>query len=107
MAILDEAEPLAKTAKDLEAEEMLEFGPWQYPWSPEVWGECAARLLLRSKHETLAGGPTALFVLLSFLRLYHRQETLGTVQGAEMLRIPFLSFSSDLGSWPDAQDQLT
>ena len=51
-------------------EEDKHFGAWDYPWSPDVITECAARLLLRSSHDTLAAGDMSLSVLLSFVQLH-------------------------------------
>lgn len=85
----------------LEQEESREYGPWQYPWSPETLMECAARLLLRSSHETLVGGDTALFVLLSFLQLHRGHLRASVPAGIEVVHAPYVSLRADLASWRD------
>ena len=97
------AEPPGQPAHPLEREETRRFGAWTHPWSPEVISECAARLLLRSSHDTLVGGSQALFVLLSFLTLHRKLGELGQVPGVDVVRVATLSLSGDLASWADAQ----
>jgi len=96
------ADPQPDAVELLETEEARDFGPWHYPWCPEVIAECAARLLLRSQHETLIGSENGLFILLSFCRLYDRQEQSGQVPGVRVIEVPALSLGPQLAAWPDA-----
>lgn len=84
---------------ELLKEEEKHFGPWAYPWNPNVMAECGARLLLRSSHDTLAGGETSLFVLLSFLRLHNRFELDEASVGIPLIKTPYLSTTGELASW--------
>ncbi|CAK0910133.1 unnamed protein product [Prorocentrum cordatum] len=98
------AEPrCVPSAEDpLVLEEEREFGPWQYPWGLDEVVECAARLMLRSGHDTLEGGETALFVLLSFLQLHKGRQVAGETPGVDFVGVPFLSAAGQLASWADA-----
>lgn len=86
---------------DFEEAEASEYGKWEYAWSLDALAECCARLLLRSSHETLASGETALFVLLSFFKLHRSVPKLGAVPGATVLEVPLMSLATPLASWTD------
>lgn len=93
--------------KQLLQEEEKHFGPWAYPWNPSVIAECGARLLLRSSHDTLAGGETSLFVLLSFLYLHKRFTLDERSVGIPVIKSPYLSTTGALASWTsDEPDSL-
>eukprot|EP00438_Fugacium_kawagutii_P000670 Skav222322 [mRNA] locus=scaffold1249:253775:257191:+ [translate_table: standard] len=94
-----DAESISEVEMELLKEEENFFGPWAYPWNPNVIAECGARLLLRSSHDTLAGSETSLFVLLSFLHLHKRFSLDGTGIGIPVVKTPYLCTTGELASW--------
>ena len=59
--------------------------------------ECAARLLQRGSHETLAGDETSLLVLLSFLQLHKSFDA--TSLNVPLLRSPSVALQGELSAW--------
>lgn len=59
--------------------------------------ECAARLLQRGNHETLAGSETSLMVLMSFLQLHKSFDAMSL--NVPVLRSPYVALSGDLSAW--------